>query len=60
MKALDQSRRRFIKRTSLAAAAGVIAPSLLLKGHAASNGRKVGFALVGLGNYSTGQLGPAL
>lgn len=50
------SRRRFIGQLSAAAALS-FAPRLSL---AAGPERKLGLALVGLGGYSTGQLGPAL
>ena len=49
------SRRRFLAHFSLASAGLALAPRL-----AAEEKRKLGVALVGLGRYSTGQLGPAL
>ncbi len=51
------SRRSFLKSGSLAAAAALVLPRSL---RAAGEGRKLGVALVGLGSYSTYQLGPAL
>ena len=51
------SRRRFLGQLS-AAGALALAPRPLLA--AEPPGRKLGVALVGLGRYSTGQLGPAL
>jgi glucose-fructose oxidoreductase len=50
------SRRRFLGQLS-AAGALAFAPRSL---RAAAGGKKLGIALVGLGNYSAGQLGPAL
>jgi glucose-fructose oxidoreductase len=52
------SRRHFIGRLSAAGALAALAPRSLLAQNA--GGRKLGVALVGLGNYSRGQLGPAL
>ncbi len=52
------SRRRFLGGLSLAAVGSVLAPSL--RAEDAAPARKLGVALVGLGSYSTGQLGPAL
>lgn len=51
------SRRQFIGRLSAAGAFVLASRSLLAQGTA---GRKLGVALVGLGGYSGGQLGPAL
>ena len=51
------SRRRFLGRLS-AAGALALAPRSLLALDSAK--KKLGIALVGLGSYSTGQLGPAL
>src|SRR5262245_61155300 len=51
------SRRSFLERFSLGAA--TLALSSRLRGESAP-GRKLGVALVGLGNYARGQLGPAL
>ena len=52
------SRRTFIGRFALGAAA-VSFPSLSLRG-ATAKPKKLGLALIGLGNYSRGELGPAL
>ncbi len=52
------SRRRFLGNLSVAAGALALAPRSLLA-HSAG-GKKLGVALVGLGGYSRGQLGPAL
>jgi predicted dehydrogenase len=57
----DPSRREFMRALSLGAGATLLGTSALashLGGLAAD--RKLGVALVGLGNYSTGQLAPAL
>jgi len=57
----SHSRREFIKRLSLSAAgiaAGIHSRSLTI--WAKPEGRKLGVALLGLGRYSSGQLGPAL
>ena len=51
------SRRTFIARTALGASALAFASRTRAAGPAP---RKLGVALVGLGNYSRGQLGPAL
>jgi len=51
------SRRSFIRNVSTASAAMAVAPYVRTQPAAE---RKLGVALVGLGNYSTGQLGPAL
>jgi predicted dehydrogenase len=48
------SRREFIQKTSLATGAALLAP------HLRAADQKLGVALVGLGNYSTRQLAPAL
>lgn len=55
----DQSRREFLRR---AAAVGVTAPFLRPRDLIAEpqQGRKLGFALVGLGSLSTNQIAPAL
>jgi glucose-fructose oxidoreductase len=52
------SRRVFLHRLSMGAAAAVAAPYVRSQGGAAP--RKLGIALCGLGNYSRGQLAPAL
>jgi glucose-fructose oxidoreductase len=55
------SRRRFIGKLSAAAfSALALAPRLSRAADLTPAGRKLGIALVGLGNYSRGQLGPAL
>ena len=53
------SRRSFVHQLSLATAA-VMANPLDLYSCAPAAQKKLGVALVGLGGYSTGQLGPAL
>jgi glucose-fructose oxidoreductase len=52
------SRRRFITQVSAAAAAVALAPRFARA--QAPGARKLGVALVGLGGYSRGQLGPGL
>jgi glucose-fructose oxidoreductase len=52
------TRRTFLGQLSLGAAALTAAPYIRAQGGAKP--RKLGVALVGLGNYSKGQLGPAL
>jgi predicted dehydrogenase len=54
------SRRQFIKTTAMAAASAPFLSSFVTKSFAAEPDRKLGFALVGLGGLSTGQLAPAL
>ncbi len=57
------SRRAFLHELSVGAAALAAGMSLAPRARAAEGaggGRKLGVALVGLGGYSTGQLGPAL
>lgn len=56
----DYSRRNFIKHLSLGAAALTPAFSTLAACAAQTAKDKLGIALVGLGGYSSGQLGPAL
>src|SRR5690349_3919936 len=51
------SRRRFISRMSLGAAALATAPYIRAQ---PATPKKLGIALVGLGSYSHGQLAPAL
>jgi glucose-fructose oxidoreductase len=51
------SRRRFLGQLSAAGALAVAPQALRAQ---AAGGRKLGIALAGLGNYSAGQLGPAL
>lgn len=55
-----QSRRDFIKTSAFAAASAPFFGALLPKARAAESGKKLGFALVGLGSLSTGQIAPAL
>ncbi|MEX2381875.1 MAG: Gfo/Idh/MocA family oxidoreductase, partial [Opitutales bacterium] len=62
----DASRRRFLQQVSLglgaATFAGLVGPKSLALGETLERqeGRKLGVALVGLGNYATHQLAPAL
>ncbi|HEY8780577.1 MAG TPA: Gfo/Idh/MocA family oxidoreductase [Mucilaginibacter sp.] len=61
MKSIKFSRRSFIKTGSLTVSALAMGPALLSLAAASSKpGKKLGVALVGLGYYSYGQLGPAL
>ena len=55
----DQSRRNAIKTISLGLGGLLLAPNYLIA-HKRVPVKKLGVALVGLGNYSTLQLGPAL
>jgi len=59
MSASSFSRRQFIRRAALTAIGFPFASSLAARA-AASEPRKLGFALVGLGSLSRGQLAPAL
>jgi predicted dehydrogenase len=59
MKAEFSTRRNFLKTAALAAAALPAAGFLSSIGAAAESGRKLGFALVGLGSLSTNQIAPA-
>ena len=52
------SRRRFLRDVSLGTAA--LSPALSTLASVSSPQKKLGIALVGLGNYATYQLGPAL
>jgi predicted dehydrogenase len=54
------SRRSFIKTGSLAAGALAFGPALSSLAASSNSNKKLGVALVGLGYYSYGQLGPAL
>src|ERR1044071_4336148 len=54
------SRRRFLKDISLGTAALTPAVSYLAAAFEGNSKPKLGVALVGLGNYSSTQLGPAL
>jgi predicted dehydrogenase len=60
MKAQRQTRREFIRLTSLAAASAPWLASWPSQAGAADPDRKIGFALCGLGGLSTGLLAPAL
>jgi predicted dehydrogenase len=62
MKATLQSRREFIKQSSIAAAAAPLLGASVLRAQTAmpAPGRKIGFAVCGLGNLSTHQIAPAL
>jgi len=59
MQADLSTRRDFLKTASLAAAALPLAGLITSVGRAAEPERKLGFALVGLGNLSTHQIAPA-
>lgn len=54
------SRRTFLGQLSLGATAALALGRMNLRGEEPPAPRKLGVALVGLGRYSTGQLGPAL
>jgi predicted dehydrogenase len=60
MKAPFQSRRDFIKTATIAAASLPFAGVLTSCAQNAAPGRKIGFALAGLGSLSTYQIAPAL
>ena len=61
MNAFEYSRRSFIKKTALAAAAaGLAANSVAIPNFLTGKQKKIGIALVGLGYYSTDLLAPAL
>ncbi len=60
MKASFRSRRDFLKTATLAAASTPFIGALSPFARAAEPERKLGFALVGLGNLSTHQIAPAL
>lgn len=60
MNAKCQTRRDFIKTTAIAAAAVPFAGALTPRAFAAGPDKKLGVALVGLGNLSTNQIAPAL
>jgi predicted dehydrogenase len=60
---MDQSRRHFIRHASRGALAVTLASGaapFVLTSRAAEPEKKLGFALVGLGNLSTNQIAPAL
>ena len=54
------NRRGFIKTSALATAVAPFYGALLTGARAAESDKKLGFALVGLGNLSTNQIAPAL
>ncbi len=57
----DKTRRNFLKQAALSTTAISFAPSLASASiHLNDNTKKLGVALVGLGNYATNQLAPAL
>jgi predicted dehydrogenase len=58
MRNLINSRRNFLKGTATVSLAGMVSPSLFAS--AFQERKKLGVALVGLGNYSEGILGKAL
>ncbi len=61
MTANNQSRRNFIRKSVLAAAGtGLAVRTIALPNILTGKQKKVGIALVGLGNYSTNTLAPAL
>jgi glucose-fructose oxidoreductase len=61
MIANKHSRRSFIRKSTLAAAgAGLAVKSIAMPNFLTGKQKKVGIALVGLGNYSTNSLAPAL
>jgi len=61
MNANNYSRRSFIRKSTLAAAgAGLAVNSFAIPTILTGKQKKVGIALVGLGNYSTNTLAPAL
>ena len=60
MKTKPHTRREFLKRSALAAASLPLAAALDLRAQTPAPGRKLGFALAGLGSLSTHQIAPAL
>lgn len=60
MKTFTQGRRHFIKAAGAMASGSLLLSSLPVVSCAPSQRDKLGVALVGLGNYSTTMLGPAL
>src|SRR5215470_10409703 len=60
MKTNLQTRRNFLKTTTVAAAAAPLVGNWPSAVRAAAPDKKLGFALVGLGNLSTNQIAPAL
>ena len=59
MNNLFHTRREFLKRASTAAIAAPFVATLVSTMRAAESEKKLGFALVGLGGLSSGQLAPA-
>lgn len=55
-----QTRREFIKQSSIAAAAAPLLGASVLRAQTSPPARKLGFAICGLGNLSTHQIAPAL
>jgi glucose-fructose oxidoreductase len=55
-----RSRRDFIRGLSITTAGLALAPGYLADLLAQNSGRKLGIAMLGLGNYATNQLAPAL
>ena len=60
MQSTTKTRREFIRTTALTALSFPFVSSLTSAARAAEEPRKLGFALVGLGSLSNGQLAPAL
>ena len=60
MNAHSSTRREFIRTSALAAVSAPFLGALVPSSLAAEPGRKLGFALCGLGSLSTNQLAPAL
>ena len=56
----NTSRRLFIRNISIGIGSIALAPAISSFGLPSRKGKKLGVALVGLGNYSGGQLAPAL
>jgi glucose-fructose oxidoreductase len=54
------SRRDFLRNLSITTAGLALAPNYVCKLLAQNNGRKLGIAMLGLGNYAANQLAPAL
>jgi predicted dehydrogenase len=58
---MNSTRRKFLKSIGQVTAAGIVLPAIPFELSASDKAKeKVGFALVGLGNYSASMLGPAL
>lgn len=57
---MSYSRRKFLKTTSFGVGAAALASPMALSVACQPPAESLGVALVGLGNYATGQLGPAL